>query len=153
MDRRIIGQALVALLAAAAVAGCTTTGDGQATEARATAAALGVAGGADTGPTGAGTADTRVPWRLNEQEYLRLNDAARRAFAAPQGQAIAYTIEPQNIDAEPTAVSATPVGPTVDRDGTACRPMRLVSIKGGRASSGTFLVCRAGNGIRIAGRA
>ena len=151
MDRRIIG--LATLLVVGTVAGCTTTGDGQATGARATAAALGVAGGVDGGPTGAATADTRVPWRLDEQEYLRLNDAARRALTAPQGQAIAYTIEPRNIDAEPTAVSATAVGPVVDRDGTACRPMRLMSIKGGRASSGNFLVCRAGNGIRIAGRA
>ena len=137
---------------ALAATGCTQTG-GQASEARATAAALGVAGSVQAGPTGGETADDRVPWQLNEQEYLRLNDAARRAFAGPQGQPVAYTIEPQNIDAEPTAVSATPVGPVTDRDGTACRPMKLTSIKSGRASSGTFLVCRAGSGIRIAGRA
>lgn len=147
MDRRII--ALLAL----ATSGCTQTGGGEATEARATAAALGVAGSVQAGPTGGETAADRVPWQLNEQEYLRLNDAARRAFGAPQGETTAYTIEPQNIDAEPTAVSAMPIGPAVERNGATCRPMRLQSIKGGRTSRGTFTVCRAGGGIRIVGPA
>lgn len=151
MDRRIFGRAWLAI-ALASSAGCAQPG-GEATEARATAAALGVAGSVQAGPTGGETADARVPWQLNEQEYLRLNDAARRAFGAPQGETTAHTIEPQNIDAEPTAVSATPVGPVSDRNGAACRPMRLQSIKGGRTSRGTFTVCRVGNGIRIAGPA
>ena len=149
--RRATAIGLALLAAAASAAGCTT-GSGEAGEARATAAALGVAGSVQAGPTGGETADARVAWRLNEQEYLRLSDAARHAFGQPDGQRIAYTIEPQNIDAEPTAVSATPVGPAVDREGTPCRPMRLVAIKGGRTSSGVFTVCRAGSGIRIAGR-
>lgn len=149
MGKWNIGLVVLALPLAA---GCTATGSGGAREARATAAALGVAGSVQAGPTGGETADARVAWQLNEQEYLRLNDAARRAFALPQGETVAYTIEPQNIDAEPTAVSAMPVGPAVERDGTTCRPMRLQSIKGGRTSRGAFTVCRAGTGIRIAGR-
>lgn len=140
------------IVVALAATGCTQTA-GEATEARATAAALGVAGSVQAGPTGGETAADRVPWQLNEQEYLRLNDAARRAFGVAQGETVAYTIEPQNIDAEPTAVSAMPTGPAVERDGTTCRPMRLQSIKGGRTSRGVFIVCRAGNGIRIAGKA
>lgn len=153
MTGRTIGGSIGVALLSLAAAGCTATANSEADSARATATALGVAGGVGAGPTGASTADMRVPWRLNEQEYLRLSDAARRALGAPQGETTAYTIEPQNIDEEPTAVSATPVGPAVDRDGTTCRPMRLGSIKSGRASRGTFLVCRAGRGIRIVGPA
>ncbi len=151
MTRRIIGATIGGALLALTAAGCTATGNTEADNARAAAAALGVAGGVDAGPTGAASADARVPWRLNEQEYLRLSDAARRAFDAPAGETIAYTVEPQNIDAEPTAVSATAIGPTMDRAGATCRPMRLISIKGGRTSRGTFTVCRAGAGIRILG--
>ena len=151
MTRRIIGATIGAALLAVTAAACTATGNAEADNARATAAALGVAGGVDAGPTGAATADARVPWRLNEQEYLRLSDAARRSFDAPAGETTAYTVEPQNIDAEPTAVSATPIGPTVDRGGATCRPMRLVAIKAGRTSRGTFTVCRTGAGTRIMG--
>ena len=153
-ERRAGATGLVLLaMAAATLTGCTTGGSAEAVDARATAAALGVAGSVQAGPTGGETADARVAWRLNEQEYLRLSDAARTAFGRPQGQPVAYTIEPQNIDAEPTAVSATPVGPVADQAGVPCRPMRLQAIKGGRTSSGVFTVCRGASGVRIAGRA
>ena len=108
-----------------------------------TAAALGIDGGVEAGPTGAPSAETTVPHKLDDEERRRLADAAQRAFDSPLGTTTAYTVASSNIDIEPTAVSATPVGPAESRAAGTCRPLRLSATKGGRTTSGVLTFCRA----------
>jgi len=108
-----------------------------------TAAALGIDGGVEAGPTGAPSAETTIPHKLDDEERRRLADAAQRAFDSPLGTTTAYTVASSNIDAEPTAVSATPVGPAESRAAGTCRPLRLSATKGGRTTSGVLTFCRA----------
>jgi hypothetical protein len=52
-------------------------------------------------------------------------------------------VVPQNIDAEPTGVTARPAGPREARaDGTVCRPIELSATKQGRTTRGTLTFCR-----------
>lgn len=96
-----------------------------------------------------GTPQTRSPSSetvamLDPHERNRLKSAVTRAFEAPDGIATAYTLEPLNIEAEPTVVSAKPVGPPADRpDGGSCRPLEILIIKEGRTSKSTVVYCRA----------
>lgn len=99
--------------------------------------------GVTTGPTGGATANTRSYPGLDEQELSRLRDAARQAFAASAGVTTSYTIVPKNIDAEPTAVAATPAGPAEARAAGTCRPIRLSVTKNGLTTSGTLTFCQA----------
>ena len=134
-----LSSACAALLLGAACAGqreSDRTG-------RAAAVALGIDGGVDGGPTGAPSANETAALRLDDLERRRLRDAARKAFGSPDGVTTAYTVVPWNIDAEPTAVSATPVGPAEDRAGGPCRPIRLSATKGGRTTIGTLTFCRS----------
>jgi hypothetical protein len=88
---------------------------------------------------------------LDPHERNRLNSAVTRAFGAPDRVAVAYTIEPLDIEAEPTVVSATPVGPAADRaDGGSCRPLEIMIIKEGRTSKSTVTFCRAAGSKAIA---
>lgn len=81
---------------------------------------------------------------LDPHERNRLNSAVARAFGGPDGAAIAYTIEPQDIEIEPTVVSARPAGPVTDRaDGTSCQALEIMIIKDGRTSKATVTYCRA----------
>ncbi|CAN5154463.1 hypothetical protein BH10PSE6_BH10PSE6_01600 [soil metagenome] len=81
---------------------------------------------------------------LDDHERRRLVDAARVAFAATSEVTTSYTIVPQNIDAEPTVVSATPAGPLETRtDGSTCRPLRLSATKHSHTAIGTLTFCRA----------
>lgn len=99
--------------------------------------------GVTTGPTGGSTVNSPTYQGLDDQELHRLRDAARQAFAAGAGVTTSYTIVPKNIDAEPTAVAATPAGPQeVRADGT-CRPIRLSVTKNGRTTTGTLTFCQA----------
>jgi len=118
-----------------------------------TAAALGIDGGVEAGPTGAPSAETTIPHKLDDEERRRLADAAQRAFDSPFGTTTAYTVASSNIDVEPTAVSATPVGPAESRAAAACRAIRLSATKGGRTTSGVLTFCRApgSRDLRIAG--
>jgi hypothetical protein len=51
---------------------------------------------------------------------------------------------PENIDAEPTTVSATPAGPRTSRpDGSACRSIQLSANKNGRTTIDTLTFCQA----------
>ena len=77
-----------------------------------------------------------------------------RLSNSPEGVTTAHTIVPLNIDAEPTAVSATPVGPIEGRAGGSCRPLRLSASKGGRTTTGILTFCRmpGSNDIKVSGR-
>jgi hypothetical protein len=103
-----------------------------------------------------GTPQTRSPSSaavdtLDPHERNRLNSAVTRAFGAPDGIATAYTLEPLNIDDEPTVVSAKPVGPATDRpDGGGCRPLEIMIIKEGRTSKSTVTYCRAAGSKMVA---
>lgn len=90
--------------------------------------------------TGSSSATMRS---LDPHERNRLNSAITRAFAGSDGIAVAYTIEPLNIEAEPTVVQAKPVAPATNRaDGTSCRPLEIMIIKNGRTSKSTSAFCR-----------
>jgi hypothetical protein len=125
-----------------------------ATTARTGAAALGIEGGVESGPTGAPSADTTTAHKLDDQERMRLGDAARQAFGSLEGATTAYTVVPWNIDAEPTAVSATPVGPVETRTAGSCRPIGLSATKGGRTTTGILTFCRApgSNDLQVSGK-
>jgi hypothetical protein len=100
--------------------------------------------GVTAGPTGGAVAGSGARLGLDDQERHRLLDAVRVAFAATADRTTAYTVVPQNIDAEPTAVAATPAGPTESRaDGSVCRPIRLSVTKQERTTIGTLTFCRA----------
>ena len=100
--------------------------------------------GVTAGPTGEAPQGTGARLGLDDQERRRLVEAARAAFLATTDQTIAYTVVPQNIDAEPTAVSAKPAGPRENRaDGSTCRPIQLSETKQGRTTSGTLTFCQA----------
>jgi hypothetical protein len=80
---------------------------------------------------------------LDQVERHRLADAAQHAFAAATGAATSITSEPNDIDAEPTLLSAKPVGPRVSRpDGSMCRPIELSITKNGETNTGTLTFCQ-----------
>jgi hypothetical protein len=88
---------------------------------------------------------------LDPHERNRLNSAIARAFAGADGIAVAYTIEPLDIEAEPTVVQAKPVAPATDRaGGTSCRPLEITIIKNGRTSKSTTAFCRRSGSKDIA---
>lgn len=100
--------------------------------------------GITAGPTGGGQVGRRG---LDDQERRRLLEAARVAFVATNGQTTAYTVVPENIDAEPTGVAAAPAGPSeVRADGSTCRPLKLSVTKNGHTTIGTLTFCRAPGG-------
>lgn len=71
-------------------------------------------------------------------------EAARQVFDATTDATTSYTVVPENIDAEPTTVSATPAGPrTTGPDGSPCRPIQLAATKNGRTTVGTLTFCQA----------
>ena len=80
---------------------------------------------------------------LDQVERHRLADAAQHAFAAATGATTSFASEPNNVDAEPTIVSAKPVGPRVSRpDGSLCRPLELSITKNGETATGTLTFCQ-----------
>jgi hypothetical protein len=99
--------------------------------------------GVTAGPTGGAADGTAAYSGLDDQERHRLMDAVRVAFAATTDQTTAYTVVPDNIDAEPTAVAARPAGPRASRpDGSTCRPIELSVTKQGRMTTGTLVFCQ-----------
>jgi hypothetical protein len=100
--------------------------------------------GVTAGPTGGGQIGRRG---LDDQERRRLLEAARQAFVATGDQTTSYTVVPENIDAEPTGVTAAPAGPSeVRADGSTCRPLKLSVTKHGRTTIGTLTFCRVPGG-------
>ena len=99
--------------------------------------------GVTAGPTGGAPIDSGAYFGLDDQEMHRLLDAARAAFAATTDETTSYTVVPQNIDAEPTGVTATPAGPRENRsDGSICRPIRLSVTKQERTTTRTLTFCQ-----------
>lgn len=149
----LAGRALI-ICALGFVAACTTTGTspGGSPTAREVSAAVDLHDeGVTAGPTGGGQIGRRG---LDDQERRRLLEAARVAFVATTDQTTAYTVVPENIDAEPTGVTAAPAGPTeVRADGSTCRPLKLSVTKNGRTTIGTLTFCRPpGDDIKPATR-
>jgi hypothetical protein len=100
--------------------------------------------GVTAGPTGGAPIGGGAHFGLDDQERHRLLDATRVAFAATTDETTSYTVVPQNIDAEPTGVTATPAGPRETRaDGSICRPIRLSVTKQERTTIGTLTFCQA----------
>jgi hypothetical protein len=100
--------------------------------------------GVTAGPTGGAPVGSGAYLGLDDQERHRLLDAVRVAFVATTSATTAYTVVPQNIDAEPTAVAATPAGPRGTRaDGSVCRAIQLSVTKQEQTTTGTVTFCQA----------
>lgn len=135
----LIGLALLGTCCA--VAACT----GPSQKALEVSAAVGRAdSGLTAGPEGGYAPGSSAQLGLTTLERRRLMEAARQAFDTTSGATTSYTVVPENIDAEPTTVSATPAGPrTSGPDGNTCRPIRLAASKNGRTTVGTLTFCQA----------
>mgnify|MGYP003331367038 FL=1 len=116
----------------------------------------GVVGGALVGAL----AGNLVGRALDEQERRRLAEATQRAFVADTTQPTTYTVEPTSRQAsasggvsatntptgsaQPTVVSAKPVGPAAKRtDGSTCRPIEMTATKNGQTTTETTTFCQA----------
>jgi hypothetical protein len=123
-----------------AVAACT----GPSQKALEVSAAVGRAdAGLTAGPEGGYAPGSSAQLGLSTLERRRLMEAARQAFDATSGATTSYTVVPENIDAEPTTVSATPAGPSTSApDGSTCRPIQLAASKNGRTTVGTLTFCQ-----------
>jgi len=126
------------------VAACAT-GQSRSSTANEISAAVGrTDSGVTAGPTGGAPYGTGAHQGLDDQERRRLVEAARVAFVATSDETTAYTVVPQNIDAEPTSVTAKPAGPRETRpDGSTCRPIQLSVTKQGHTTIGTLTFCQA----------
>jgi hypothetical protein len=126
--------------ACCAAAACT----GPSQKAKEISAAVGRAdAGLTAGPEGGFAPGSSAQLGLSTLERRRLLDAARHAFDSATGATTSYTVVPENIDAEPTTVSATPAGPRTNRpDGNSCRPIQLSASKNGRTTIGTLTFCQ-----------
>jgi hypothetical protein len=131
---------LAVLGACCAATACT----GPSQKAREVSAAVGRAdAGLTAGPEGGYPPGSSAQLGLSTLERRRLLEAARQAFDATADGATSYTVVPENIDAEPTTVSATPAGPrTTGPDGNTCRPIQLAASKNGRTTVGTLTFCQ-----------
>ena len=99
--------------------------------------------GLTAGPEGGYPPGSSAQVGLSTLERRRLLEAARQAFDATADRTTSYTVVPENIDAEPTTVSATPAGPrTSGPDGNTCRPIQLAASKNGRTTIGTLTFCQ-----------
>ena len=100
--------------------------------------------GLTAGPEGGYPPGSSAQLGLSTLERRRLLEAARQAFDATTDATTSYTVVPENIDAEPTTVSATPAGPrTGGPGGSSCRPIQLAATKNGRTTIGTLTFCQA----------
>jgi hypothetical protein len=117
---------------------------GPSKKAREVSAAVGRAdAGLTAGPEGGYAPGSSAQLGLTTLERRRLMEAARQAFDATSGATTSFTVVPENIDAEPTTVAATPAGPrTSGPDGNACRPIALSASKNGRTTAGTLTFCQ-----------
>ncbi len=117
----------------------------------------GVVGGALIGAL----AGNLVGRALDDQERRRLAQATEQAFVADTNQPTTYTVEPTKPaggsgsggmtatnaptgSAQPTVVSAKPVGPAAAKpDGSTCRPIELTATKNGQTTTETTTFCQA----------
>jgi surface antigen len=112
--------------------------------------AFGSAGGAVGGALVGALAGNLVGRALDDQERRRLAEATQRAYGEETNEAVVYTVEPkttqtaQAAPAQPTIVSAKPVGPKASRsDGGSCRPIELTATKNGQTTRETTTFCQA----------
>ena len=99
--------------------------------------------GVTAGPTGGAPIGDGARVGLDDHERHRLLDAARAAFASNTDATTSYTVVPQNIDDEPTGLTARPAGPRESRaDGSVCRPIRLSVTKQGNTTIATLTFCQ-----------
>jgi surface antigen len=118
--------------------------------------AFGSVGGVLGGTVVGVLAGNLVGRALDDQERRRLAEATQRAYVGETNQPVTYTLErkapppaqtaqaPATVPAQPTVVSATPVGPKAARsDGSACRPIELTATKNGQTTRETTTFCRA----------
>ena len=133
---------LALLGACCVVAACAEPGPSR--KAQEVSAAVGRAdAGLTAGPEGGYPPGSSAQLGLSTLERRRLLEAARQAFDATTDSPTSYTVVPENIDAEPTTVSATPAGPRASGpDGATCRPIRLAATKNGRTTIGTLTFCQ-----------
>jgi hypothetical protein len=142
-NRRLVATRTAVLGALCLAAACTS--QRHSPTAREVSAAVGRPDtGVTAGPTGGSPIGGGARVGLNDQERHRLLDAARVAFASNTDEMTSYTIVPQNIDDEPTGVTARPAGPRESRaDGSVCRPIELSATKQGQTTRGTLTFCQA----------
>ena len=122
----------------------------------------GVVGGALVGAL----AGNLVGRALDNAERRRLAEATQSAFKAETNQPTTYTVEPTNRQAtatggvtatnaptgsaQPTVVSAKPVGPAATRtDGSTCRPIEMTATKNGQTTTETTTFCQAAGSTEL----
>jgi surface antigen len=122
--------------------------------------AFGSVGGVVGGALVGALAGNLVGRALDNQERARLAEATQRAFVAETNQPTSYTVEPTKPagtasgsatatntptgSAQPTVVSAKPVGPAAAKpDGSTCRPIELTATKNGQTTTQTTTFCQA----------
>ena len=142
-NRRLVATRTAVLGALCLAAACTSQRNSP--TAQEVSAAVGRPDtGVTAGPTGGAPIGGGARVGLNDQERHRLLDAARVAFTSNTDEMTSYTIVPQNIDDEPTGVTARPAGPRESRaDGNVCRPIELSATKQGQTTRGTLTFCQA----------
>ena len=136
----VILARLALMVACGLAAACT----GPSKKALEVSAAVGRAdAGLTAGPEGGFAPGSSAQLGLSTLERRRLLEAARQAFYATADVPTSYTVVPENIDAEPTTVTATPAGArTTGPDGSTCRPVQLAATKNGRTTIGTLTFCQ-----------
>jgi surface antigen len=122
--------------------------------------AFGSVGGVVGGALVGALAGNLVGRALDNQERQRLAEATQRAFVADTNQPTTYTVDPTKPagtasgsatatnaptgSAQPTVVSAKPVGPAAAKpDGSTCRPIELTATKNGQTTTQTTTFCQA----------
>jgi hypothetical protein len=137
----VVLESLALLMTCSLAVACTT---GPSKKALEVSAAVGRAdSGLTAGPEGGFAPGSSAQLGLSTLERRRLLEAARQAFYTTADVPTSYTVVPENIDAEPTTVTATPAGArTTGPDGSICRPVQLAATKNGRTTIGTLTFCQ-----------
>ena len=143
-NRRLFATTRTAMLGALCLSAACTSPKNSPTAQEISAAIGRPDTGVTAGPTGGAPIGGGARVGLDDHERHRLLDAARVAFASNTDETTSYTIVPQNIDDEPTGVTARPVGPRESRaDGSVCRPIELSATKQGQTTRGRLTFCQA----------
>jgi predicted lipid-binding transport protein (Tim44 family) len=128
--------------------------------------AFGSVGGVVGGALVGALAGNLVGRALDNQERARLAQATQQAFVAQTNQPTTYTVEPTAAggtasgsatatntttgSAQPTVVSAKPVGPaTTKTDGSTCRPIELTATKNGQTNTQTTTFCQSAGSTEL----
>lgn len=144
-SRRRRPAGILARLTLMVACGLAVACTGPSKKAQEVSAAVGRAdAGLTAGPEGGFAPGSSAQLGLSTLERRRLLEAARQAFYATADVPTSYTVVPENIDAEPTTVTATPAGArAMGSDGSTCRPVQLAATKNGRTTIGTLTFCQS----------